>query len=248
MFQPNFYCATHSDAKKLYFCNDIDEKNEKEGFVFHCQYFHEKNIFYDFRVEAAKRLKSCQALYSKEDWEEYFTVTTRYPRTSAHSTDHVDWNVNMILALHASAASTGCNTLFEYMHKRWTNGNCGIAKKSEIVIREITGDPNCSITWEVVASDKGDIDPIKLILLPKHLNIFSKFLSTGTEMKPFVVQYGSNKKIITYSSDKGVADLLKLAQKKFNVRKLKVAKTDKGDLITNEILFSLPKGSVIHVN
>jgi hypothetical protein len=164
MFQPDFYYATHAESNRIYFSNKVNQSKENEGFLFHCQYFQDDGSYFDFRVEAAKRLKSCQSLYSKEEWEEYYTVTTQYPRTSAPSTANVNWDTQIILAMHASAASTGSNTLYDFMYKKWT-GDCDISKKSEIVIREITGDPNCCITWEVVPSDQGNIDPINLRFL-----------------------------------------------------------------------------------
>jgi hypothetical protein len=250
MFQPDFYSATHAESNLIYFSNEVNARKVTEGFIFHCQYFHENNIYFDFRVEAAKRLKSCQPIYSEEEWEEYFTVTTRYPRTSAFSTDDdVNWDNQMILALHGSAASTGSNTIFDYMHKQW-NDDCDVSKKSQIVIREIVGDPDCILKWEVVPSDQGYIGPIKLIILPRNLKIFSKFISPKIELKPsnFVIQYGSSRKSITFQCDKGVAEFLKTAKQKFNARKLTTARTSKGDILNDERLLSLPDGSCIHVN
>jgi hypothetical protein len=246
MFQPNFYSATHAGSNRIFFSDEVNERKVMKGFKFHCQYFQENNIYYDFRVEAAKRLKPCQPIYSKEEWEEYFTVTTRYPRTSAHSTDDVNWDKKMLLALHGSAASTGSETIYDFLYKRWDEGD-EAEKRSQIVIKEIVGDPNCIITWEVVKSQDGYYDPIKVIILPRNLEIFSKFISP-IEPSIFVVQYGSTRELIKFSCDQGVAEFLREAKQKFNVRKLTAAKTSKGDIINDELLLSLPDGSCIHVN
>lgn len=160
-FQPNLYCAVNSLTSKLYFRDDIDPSLEAEGYEFHCQYYtnEDKTEYFDFRVAAAKGISTKHLITSRDEWEEYFTVIQRYPRSSAFSTDEIEWEKEVILALHC-----GCDkapTLYDFMKKYDLLAATGTLGIEELKVVGST----CEITWFIDKSENR-VNPVAFLRLP----------------------------------------------------------------------------------
>lgn len=179
MFQPNLMCGNNMLKTKLFFCDKIPTHGPEASYDYHPQYFSsstDPNYYFDFRVEASQRLGPCAPLYSTEQWEEYFTVVTRYPRTSCLSATDIDWTNQSLIALHASAALSGKKTLYAFLKLYSEPTSESTTGKLRVVIDSIIQTDICTVRWHVEEDPYGELDPILLVLVPHtEGKIVSKF-------------------------------------------------------------------------
>jgi hypothetical protein len=201
-FQPNFYCGVDALAgKKLYYCNMMPKPPSQYSSLYYnytCQYYeHDEKSICDFRVQAAKNIRACEPLLSQEDWERYFTVVTRYPRTSAKDASKFDWARNVLIAIHAPLGvhsylaeslnvATSTPTLFDFLDESLP-GDIGSIKAVQISVEKIehilSGSRHeVTINWKSRPKGSDDGEDILVIEVPlvvsvgQSIRLISKYL------------------------------------------------------------------------